>query len=524
MSEILISKFNSIDFKIYSNDTGVLNKLNDYFAIFKNGAQFSAKYKNKIWDGKIHFFNRQNNSLPIGLWNVLLNYCDNNDIAYKFDFDVEKAFTNKEIITKKKAEEFMKLLDSKQENPNFKSHNFQIEGLYKGVNNKRGIIRVSMGGGKSYIQYATIRYLLSFADVKKVLLIVPNKGLVNQMYGDMKSYKWQNIDDNVDTLTSERSPKDRKRINDNFDKKLLITTWQSITRKSKEWFEQFGAVLTDEAHGNQASSLKNILCKCNCRYKLGYTGTLHDSSDDKLGLYTVFAYLGPVLVDVSAKDLEDMKLTSKLIINTLMIKYPEEIKKYGRGRDFPNEIDYIENIENRHLIVTNKIDELWSTKKLEKSNVLILVKHIKHLKETEKLLKEIYPDNKIVIIYGGINAVKRDEIRATAEVSSNLIIIATYATVSTGFNIKNIEIGFFLSSYKSKFKVLQAIGRGLRLIEGGNNEFYLYDIVDDFRKFNHKTGKYSKPNHSYKHFLQRTSHYKKEKYDWNIEEIDFKLI
>jgi len=519
MSEIFISKYNSIYFKITSTDTSVLNAISNHFAIFKPGAQFSPRFRNKIWDGKVRFFDRAKGALPIGLWNILLNYCEANNIKYTFNFDVKKTFNNPDVITRKKAKLFMDMLDEQQE---FKSHPFQVESLYKGINHKRGIIRISMGGGKSYIQYATVRYLLASGEAKKVLLIVPNKGLVNQMYGDMKSYNWKDIDNNVDVLSSEIPAKERKRINDNFDKKLLITTWQSITKKSADWLNQFNAVLTDESHGNAATSLKNILSKMSCTYKLGYTGTLHNASEDKVGLYTVFAYLGPVLVDISAKELEDMNLTSKLFIKSLIIKYPEEIKKYGRSREFANEMEYIETLEHRTNVIKPQVESLWKTKELTDANVIVLVKKIDHLKETVSKLKSLFPDSEVSLIYGGVSAKERDKIRAKVEKSKRAILVATYATVSTGFNIKNLQIGFFLSSYKSKFKVLQSIGRGLRKVKNGVNKFFLFDIVDDFREIN-KNGVLNDrtANHAYKHYIKRQLHYKKEKYDWQEQNIKY---
>ena len=58
------------------------------------------------------------------------------------------------------------------------------------------------------------------------------------------------------------------------------------------------------------------------------------------------------------------------------------------------------------------------------------------------------------------------------------IIVASYGTFSTGINIRNIHNIVFSSPSKSKIRVLQSIGRGLRKTDI-KNTIRLFDIVDD---------------------------------------------
>ena len=72
----------------------------------------------------------------------------------------------------------------------------------------------------------------------------------------------------------------------------------------------------------------------------------------------------------------------------------------------------------------------------------------------------------------------------------------------------------FASPYKSKIKVLQSIGRSLRL--GDNkDEAVVYDIIDDLRH-----GDYI--NHAVKHFIERTKLYDAEKFDFKLYPTEFK--
>ena len=73
---------------------------------------------------------------------------------------------------------------------------------------------------------------------------------------------------------------------------------------------------------------------------------------------------------------------------------------------------------------------------------------------------------------------RQEDIRAITENEKNAIIIASYGTFSTGINIKNLHNIIFSSPSKSRIRVLQSIGRGLRTSES-KTKTTLYDISDD---------------------------------------------
>ena len=81
------------------------------------------------------------------------------------------------------------------------------------------------------------------------------------------------------------------------------------------------------------------------------------------------------------------------------------------------------------------------------------------------------------------------------KLEGSFILLATYGTLSTGVNIKNLHNLIFTQGFKSKIRNLQSIGRVLRKSKV-KNKVYLYDLVDDFRN-----GK--KENYSYRHGVER---------------------
>ena len=63
------------------------------------------------------------------------------------------------------------------------------------------------------------------------------------------------------------------------------------------------------------------------------------------------------------------------------------------------------------------------------------------------------------------------------EYKDNVICIAISKIFSTGINIKNLHYIMFAGGGKSKIKVLQSIGRGLRL-HHSKSQLYIVDIAD----------------------------------------------
>jgi superfamily II DNA or RNA helicase len=126
------------------------------------------------------------------------------------------------------------------------------------------------------------------------------------------------------------------------------------------------------------------------------------------------------------------------------------------------------------------------------------------------MLKEAMPDRPIYYISGMTKANEREKIRRNMEKEENAILVASYGTLSTGVNIKNLDGAIFAYPYKSEIRVLQSVGRLLRKADG-KNIAVLFDLVDDFR--------WKKSvNYLYKHFLKRYEIYHKERFPINVSE------
>ena len=121
-------------------------------------------------------------------------------------------------------------------------------------------------------------------------------------------------------------------------------------------------------------------------------------------------------------------------------------------------------------------------------------------------------DRKVFFIHGGTDTETREKIRAITEKETNAIIVASYGTFSTGINIRNLHNIVFASPSKSRIRVLQSIGRGLRKSDKGDIQTTLLDIADDFTYKDRK-------NFTLNHFLERINIYNEEEFDYEIDRI-----
>ena len=120
-------------------------------------------------------------------------------------------------------------------------------------------------------------------------------------------------------------------------------------------------------------------------------------------------------------------------------------------------------------------------------------------------------DRKVFFVYGGTDTDTREKIRAITEKETDAIIVASYGTFSTGINIRNLHNVVFSSPSKSRIRVLQSIGRGLRTSKD-NSTTRLYDIADDLT---HN----GRPNYTLSHFQDRINIYNEEQFNYEIDRI-----
>ncbi len=501
-NEIGIAQHDNVYFSIQCS-TDQAHQLKEHFSCFVPNYQFTPKYKAKMWDGKIYFFNTVQRLLPIGLLSFLKPF------LVKFGYKAKFLFPYKEKYTDTISQEALGAFYSRVfAGSDIRPRDYQETAILAGLERKRGILESATGSGKSLIIYCLIRYIMENTK-GNILLIVPSINLVNQMFSDMKEYGWEDIDSDVSLLFG----KNKNKVD--FTKKVLISTWQSIHKKTAPFFSKYSAVLVDETHGAKSASLQKILQKCvHAEYRIGLTGTL---PNEKVDRYNIFGYLGPVIFKLKSNELiERGFLTDLRIINTF-VKYPEDDIVLNKERSYAEELGFIINNEERMGVISHIFEQTTSKghKVVKDShNVLVLAQRIQHIEDIVAYMKEKYPEREILSISGQTKPAERERIRKYVEETDGIVLVATYGTLSTGVNIPKLHHVIFASFYKSKIKVLQSIGRGLRKHDT-KSIIYVWDIVNDMRWKKQKRANSVNEwgyNYAYSHFLERLEYYKDQKF------------
>ena len=325
-----------------------------------------------------------------------------------------------------------------------------------------------------------------------VLIIVPTTSLVEQMYKDFETYGWK---------ASAYCHKIRAGREKYVDDPVIISTWQSIYKEGKNFFERFGAVIGDEAHLYKAKSLSGILTKMvDTKYRVGLTGTLDGLQTHQLVLEGLFGSVDQV---TKTKDLQKKGHLTPLKVKIILLKHG-----WVPFDHYQQEMDYITQHERRNKFISKlALDTV--------GNTLILFNYVeKHGEPLYNLINSYNQNRRLFFIHGGIDTEDREEARRITEKEKDAIIIASYGTFSTGINIRNLHNVIFASPSKSRVRNLQSIGRVLRKGEN-KSQATLYDIADDCTK-----GSYH--NYTFRHLIERMKIYESEEFDYEVTKVRFK--
>lgn len=492
-----IEKISEVHLRIFS-DPNCEQELEAFFTYEVPGARFTPKFKARLWDGKVRLYSLIRKTLYVGLYKYVLEFAKRSGYQVEYvpnDDYPHPLESNSHTIDD--IGEWIKSLGMYARGKPVAARDYQIEAVTTALNLNRTVLLSPTASGKSFMIYCILRWHMEAG--LKCMVVVPTTSLVEQMYSDFEDYSSNNGFDVSDHCQKLYSGFTRE-----FTKDILITTWQSIYKQPRAWFENFDVVVGDEAHQFKATSLINIMEKMqHVKYRIGTTGTIDNKKINQLTLEGLF---GPVHRVITTKELMDSGKVVNIDINCLFLKYNGEIRKVAKDLDYQKEMDFIVQHYPRNKFIRNLALNC-------KGNTLVLFQYVeKHGKVLFDMIQEKAQDKNVYIVYGGVDTLEREKIRKDTEKGDNTIIVASYATFSTGINIPSIENIIFASPTKSKIRNLQSIGRGLRLKEG-KNKLTLYDVADDLQYKSRK-------NHTLNHFVERVKIYSEEKFDYKIHEID----
>ena len=481
-SNVFIQKKNEVYLTVQC-EPHVGHELADQFTFEVPQAKFMSAYKKRYWDGKIKLFSPGTGEIYVGLLPYITSFCEEKgyEVILKDNEFYGLPSTVDEFITPQGIGEYVKSL-----NLPHKVRDYQYKGIYEALRNKRKLLLSPTGSGKSLMIYALTRFWA--AKKLQTLIVVPTTSLVEQMSKDFQDYGW-NAKHHCHKVYAGTDPRS--------DKDVIITTWQSVYKLPKVYFERFGAIIGDEAHLFKAKSLTSIMNKLyDCKYRVGFTGTLDGTQTNRLVLEGVFGTVDKV---TKTEKLIKQGHLSEFEIKVLLLKHDKQ-----KFDTYQEEMDYLVEHEGRNKFIRNLVCDL-------SGNTLVLFNYVeRHGMPLFEMINNKVGEHRLVfLVHGGVDTEDREKARQIAETTHDSIIVASYGTFSTGINIRNLHNVVFASPSKSKVRNLQSIGRVLR--KGDHKtKAVLYDIADDIGK-----------NYTLNHLIERVKLYNEE--NFNYEFIDVRI-
>ena len=363
---------------------------------------------------------------------------------------------------------------------------YQVDIINKFLENTQCLQEIATGAGKTLITAVLSHKCEPYG---RTIVIVPNKDLVVQTEKDYK-----NLGMDVGVLYGDRKE---------YDKTHTICTWQSLAvleKKSKkyeadfpidEFLEDVACIMVDEVHKAKADVLRNLLSGvfAHVPVRWGLTGTIPKDEHEAVGCT---CSLGPVVGQMSSKELQDKGVLADLDINILQLQ--DGMIQFS---NYAQELKWLVTDENR----LKEISEIVKAAAVN-GNTLVLIDRI----ATGERLAELNPE--WVFVSGSMKQQDRQEEYDEISETDNKVIVATYGVAAVGINIPRIFNLVMLEPGKSFVRVVQSIGRGIRK---ASDKDYLnvLDITSNL--------KYSK-----RHLTKRKQFYKEQGFRFQVTKVNYK--
>lgn len=465
---VTISKLNENYVMVRTDSESLFRSLVDHFTVvteqagwreMKRQKEIRESGKAKSWDGKTRLLTGAGR-LPYGLVGRLCAYLKDGGIPYTKDYETPSRasdFVAIKAFIEDETKQFKK-------NLGFEPYDYQKKTVANGIMRTRSLNLSATSSGKSATIYLFAKFRLMEQE-KKTLIIVPRITLVEQLAQDFSDYSGGAIDDHVHMIYGGHE-KDT-------DKKIVISTWQSLQDEPRAWFRQFDTLIVDEVHGATAAEMKKLINKCeHIVYRWGLTGTLSGMECDAM---VIEGFFGEPFTAVTTRQMIDRGIATPAEVHIMIMDHPNKettrskIKREKSPiRRYQAENEIIESNIFRNAFIA----KLALSKQEKGENTLILFKSIDH----GKLLQSLVPGSEL--IYGAIRVKDRLAIKNRMKENGGVTLVASYGTFSTGESIPRIHNIIAAGNYKGRIKVLQSIGRGLRLHDT-KEVVKIFDIADD---------------------------------------------
>lgn len=438
------------------------------------------KYKAGKWDGYISLYKRRERTFPGGLLQRV--------VAHLRDLGVKVTVEDRSQPPWKEP-----LLAGGTNSTDLRD--YQIEATKRGVAAKRGIFDAATGLGKTEIMGEMIRLLEC-----RSLILVASRDLA-----------WQTIERFQGTLTFPDSDQDGLYgiVGDGIHRPGLITVamYQTLhgwlmpvctscgrsgeldrltcnakkgthrcggeldfteTEEVREWLASFDAIHLDECQRVPAETWWPIVNACPAYWRLGYSATPFKS--DIATELKLVGTTGEIFYVFHAKEAIEQGWLTEPVVNIVEPKFPvmsdDETNYMTAYRE-----DLVDHEKRNRLIadIAAGTSQGWGVP------TLILVQWIEHGKNIRRALRQL--DLKVDFVSGSASTEqRRAALKALVDGTTKCLISTTI--FDEGINVPEIGALILAGGGKARHRVIQRIGRGLRVVPG-KEYLAVFDFWDD---------------------------------------------
>jgi superfamily II DNA or RNA helicase len=439
-----------------------LDLIRENFSEFDENAKIKKRVLNFRYIPTRKYCITKSGKYEIGLTSEIIKYIKSVGLPFKLFFteSFKEAFASSYSFYEEGLAEIVKP-------ENYQERFYQEDSIKKALKVGKGIFLLKTAAGKTFIMAKLIATINKNLKTNKTLIIVPTIQLVEQTYKDFLYFGFS------DTDLCKWSGSNKL----NEEAKIIIASSSILLSKSQDVsvLSKINLLLIDECHVcKKENQINNIFKLIDTKNIFGFTGTLPESKIDE---WNIIGKIGPILYELSREEMVKNKFISDAEIKIINVHYNDQ-PEYLESSIMNPTLNYdLENkFTEKSVFRNNLIKSICD--KLDK-NVLIVIEHLDH----GQTLYDIMSENKyktIFFIRGDVEIEDREKYKQVMEQENNVVCIAVSKIFSTGINIKNLHYILFASAGKAKVKLIQSIGRGVRLHEN-KNKLYIFDIADELK-------------------------------------------
>lgn len=510
------------------------------FSFHDRSREFTWAGKHGYDDCRVDFYDRGTDTIPVGMVPRLTRYLKEQypGISVRISKALRDLFTPpRGEVTMGEIEEFAGTLGihDRETGKAYMPFEHQYRLAYLALNRRRCSLFACTSAGKSLAMMIIARYLVE-RENRKVLVLVPSTGLVEQLYDNFYSdYGWDGAAEACTLIHGKSRDRLSKAEIEALRKlelgeesrlrSITISTWQSLQYKDDSFFRVFTAVLVDEAHSDRGEKLRGIVEKCvNANdFKVGVSGTLPEvdmRSDpaDCIDAGYIEGNLGPKVDVVHLRELISAGVLTPVEVKAVFIPYPQSVRPAicSSKCRYQDELDLMVNNGSRKDVMDMLIGAGRIT---PDQNTVLLYKGKENLRIMREYLEERHPEFRYYVVEGEATPAERERIRKELEKGPGCIMVATYGCMKQGVNIRLLNNLVFAEPGKSEYMIMQSVGRVVRK-HPDKAVATVYDLVDDASYYTHPRGggqPQQRLNYMMQHYYRRVGYYAKEEIP--VEEI-----